>query len=478
MLRSILTFPFRLFIRSRPHCARIFRGGRLSDAWRLPRYVVLMGCLATGIWLPISAYVRFTPASYTSEVSLILPGSGAQSSVNLANLGQASSSAASAFSSSRISPTQTYKRLLAANRTLERTALNLGIDMAHLGEPKITLVDETSLIHFAMVGPSPDTAQAIANALLAAFLEEIAILRRDELERREVSSQSAITDYEKAVDDLREEIATLQKQSNLVSFAHYEELVRERDALANRLDSEHANRRAIDAQMLSLSGQLGVSVELASANLRLHADPEFQQLALGLSQQGAELAEARGRFGPRHPKVTNALQKVLGTEAELNRRSTIVLGGVPVVEMAKFDLSPTSARAGLMANLVELASLCKNYANVEGTLKSQLQIMDTRLAVLAPQATRLDDLSRDYQVAEAVFSSALARVDTTKSDIYASYPLVQVLADGSLPKDPTSPKEIIAIAAGIVATFMVLMGLALAWIRRPLIDKLLTRGAS
>jgi uncharacterized protein involved in exopolysaccharide biosynthesis len=478
MLRSILTFPFRLLIRSRPHSARIFRGGRLNDFWRLPRYFLLVGCIAAGIWMPISAYVRFTPPSYTSDVSLILPGSGAQSSVNLADLGQASSSAASAFSSSRISPTQTYKRLLAANRTLERTADDLGIDMAHLGEPQIRLVDETSLIHFSMVGPSPEAAQASADALLAAFLDEIAILRQDELRHREESSQSAIAEYEQAVDDLRVEIATLQAESNLVSFAHYEELVRERDALASKFDTEHARRLATDAQMLALSAQLGVSPELAAANLRLHADPEFQHLAQSLSEQSAVLAEAQGRFGPRHPKVTGAAQKVSGTEVELNRRSGFILGDQAMVHTARFDLSSTSARAGLMADLVELATLCESYAKTERTIEAQLKTMDARLAVLAPQASRLDDLSRDYQVAEAVFTSALARVDTTKSDIYASYPLVQVLADASLPKEPTSPKELIAIAAGIVATFMVLIGLLLAWVRRPLIDKLLTRDAA
>lgn len=478
MLRSILTFPFRLFIRSRPHSARIFRGGRLNDAWRLPRYMVLGGLISTGIWMPISAYVRFTPPSYTSDVSLILPGSGAQSSVNLANLGQASSSAASAFSSSRISPTQTYKRLLAANRTLERTADDLGMTVGHLGEPQIMLVDETSLIHFSMVGPSPEAAQTNANALLQAFLAEITILRSDELRHREDSSRLAIAEYEQAVDDLRIEIAALQAESNLVSFSHYEELVRERDQLASKYDAEQAKRRATDAQMLSLSAQLGVSADLAAANLRLHADPEFQTLAQSLSEQGADLALAQGRFGPRHPKVTNAVHKVAGTQAQLKQRSITILGELPAQDIDTLDLSPTSARAALMADLVELASLCESHANLEDVIKVQLQALDTRLARLAPQASRLDDLSRDYQVAEAVFSSALARVDTTKSDIYASYPLVQVLADASLPKEPTSPKEMIAIAAGIVASFMVLMGLTLAWVRRPLIDKLLTRDAT
>lgn len=478
MQLSNLLRPWRLFARHRPNTARVFRGGRVADFGRLPRYLVIFGLTAGAVWTPISAYVRYTPPSFTSDVSLILPGSGAQASVNLADLGQASSSAASAFSSSRVSPTETYKRLLAANRTLERAAAALDTPMGALGEPKIQLVDETSLIHFAMVGGSPEEAQARAAMVLNVFLDEIEILRRDEMASREASAQEAIAGYEDAVDDLRVRIATLQAESGLVSFSHYEDLVKERDELITKLDGAAADRRAVDAQMISLQRKLGVSPELAASNLRLHADPEYQELARSLSENRAKLALAQGRFGPRHPQVTNAVQKLSGTEAQLRARGTRVLGDDIMAKSGTLDIAPDPARASLLAELVELAGLCENLASAEETLTAQREAADARIQVLAPLASRLDDLSRDYQVAETVFSSALARVDTTKSDIYASYPLVQVLADASLPIKPTSPKPMIAIAAGIAATLMLLMGLILAWVRRPLIDKLLTRPAA
>lgn len=472
---SRLFRPFRVFARHRPDSSRVFRGGRVADFGRLPRYLVIFAMAAGVVWTPISAYVRYTPASFTSDVSLILPGSGAQSSVNLADLGQASSSAASAFSSSRVSPTETYKRLLAANRTLERTADQMNTEMAYLGEPRIQLVDETSLIHFSMVGGSPEEAQTRAATLLDVFLDEIEILRRDELNSREASAQDAISGYETAVDDLRDRIATLQSESGLVSFAHYEDLVQERDTLSTKLEDAVANRSAIDAQMLSLSHKLGVSPETAATNLRLHADPEFQELARALSESRATLALARGRFGPRHPQVTNAVHQLSGAETQMRARGTLLLGDEVMSNSGVLDISPDPSRGALLAELVELAGLCESYASTETTLTVQLETANARLKVLAPLASRLDDLSRDYQVAETVFSSALARVDTTKSDVYASYPLVQVLADASLPIKATSPKPLIAIAAGIAATLMLLMGLTLAWLRRPLIDKLLTR---
>lgn len=477
MSRSTRFRPLRIVARHHPSSARVLRGGRTTDLGRLPRYVMLFGLAAATIWTPISAYVRLTPSSYTSDVSLILPGSGAQSSVNLAELGQASSSAASAFSSSRVSPTETYKRLLAANRTLERTAADLDTPMQNFGEPRIQLVDETSLIHFSMVGASPEEAQLRAKTLLDVFMDEIEILRLDELHSREESAQNALSGYEAAVNDLRNQIAKLQTESGLVSFAHYEDLVKERDTLALKVDDTIARRRGIDAQMISLSEKLGVSPQMAATNLRLHADPEFQELARTLSENRATLALARGRFGPRHPQVTNAVQKLSGAEAQMRSRGAILLGNDAMTASSALDVSPDPARGALLAELVELAGLCESLATTEATLIAQRDAADLRMKTLAPLASRLDDLSRDYQVAETVFSSALARVDTTKSDVYASYPLVQVLADASLPINPTSPQPMIAIAAGITATLMILMGLTLAWLRRPMIDKLLARPA-
>ena len=467
--------PKLALFRRRPDPARVLCGGRLDDAGRLPRYALIFAVGAGALWTPIGAYLAMTPPSFTSEVSLILPGSGAQASVNLADLGQASSSSASAFSSSRISPTQTYKRLLAANRTLERAAKVLGIPRQSLGAPRIKLVDETSLIHFEMAGPSPEGAQDRADAILEVFLEELDSLRQDELGHRERAARLAIAGYEQAVSDLRTEIATLQAESGLVSFDHYQELVSERDALAGRLEDARAEVDASGAAIASLSDRLGMDARIAALNLRLHADPEFQELAGALADQSSVLAENRGRYGARHPKVTHATHAVAGTQARLRDRSRAVAGDGAGVEIARLDISPDPARAAQLSALVDHATDAEAKAATAASLERQLAAADARAARLAPLAARLDDLSRDYQVAEAVFASALARSDTSKADVYASYPLVQVLADASLPEAPTSPKPKIAIAAGVAASLMLLMALTLAWVRRPLIDRLLVK---
>jgi uncharacterized protein involved in exopolysaccharide biosynthesis len=192
-----------------------------------------------------------------------------------------------------------------------------------------------------------------------------------------------------------------------------------------------------------------------------------------LALQSSELAGNRGRYGARHPMVTHAVHAVAGARAELLERSRTVVGEGAEVALARLDISPDPARAALLSDLVAHAAQVEAEAATVAALSRQLEAAQARVDRLAPLAARLDALTREYKVAEAVLSSAMARADTSKVDVYASYPLVQVLADPSLPERPTSPRPKIAIAAGVAATLMLILALTLAWMRRPMIDRLL-----
>jgi len=353
--------------------------------------------------------------------------------------------------------------------------LNLAI--WDLGEPRIKLVDETSLIHFDVTGPSPQAAQSRAAAVLEAFLSELDDLRADELSHRESVSRAAIDDYARHVQSLRDQIEAAQLESGLLSFAHYEALIDDQDRLREDLADVELARDEADAGLADLAQRLDTDPDPAALTLRLHADPEFQELVARASEKAAQFADRRGRYGPKHPQVTAAARARDGAFERLYTRAAMVTGLSSTILPAAIDLAPEPGRSGLLSDLVAQASACEELRVRAERLSQQLDAKQVQLDRLAPLASRLDDLSRDYQVAEAVFASALARTDTSKAEVYASYPLVQVLEDASLPEHPTSPKAFLAIAAGVVACLMVIMGLVLAWIRRPLIDRLLHRGA-
>jgi len=147
--------------------------------------------------------------------------------------------------------------------------------------------------------------------------------------------------------------------------------------------------------------------------------------------------------------------------------------GLSPDELQGLDRAPEGQRAALLSELVREDARRAGLARELATLSSQVAAESARLGALSAIAAELEDRQRDFAVAEAVFASAIARTESTKTDVYASYPLIQVLENPSLPEHPSSPRRKLSLAAGITATFLLLIGLGLAWVRKPLISRLL-----
>ena len=181
-----------------------------------------------------------------------------------------------------------------------------------------------------------------------------------------------------------------------------------------------------------------------------------------------------GQFGPNHPRVTDA-RTALDATLQRARARAAALTALSDAQIAQLDLSSIGARAGLLSRLLEAETERASLAAEVASLRERAASAQVRVDSLIDAAAELEDLQRDYAVAEAVFASAMARSDTTRTDLYVSYPLVQVLEDPSLPTDPSSPRRKVAVAAGGAASIFLFIGLFMGWMRRPLIDKLLVK---
>jgi uncharacterized protein involved in exopolysaccharide biosynthesis len=467
---------FRPSQRRRLTARRILTGGRLSDLGRFPRYVAFALMGVAMIWAPITGYLRNAPLSFKSQSSLILPGSGASASMNLNGIGQASSYANSAFASNSVSPTETYKRLIGADRILEAAAGAMGMTREAFGKPRIELVDQTSLIHVEMTGTSAENAQARADALLDAFFRELDALRGDEQDTRQDSGLAAIADYRASVAATRADITELQRESGLISAAQYDANVDSTRVLATQVQDLTATLSEKSRKVAALETALGLPALAAAATLKLFADAEFVALTEEGAAQAAVLAEARSKYGEGHPKVQEARGAYDATSAAALAQAARVTG-IDTVRLARLDLAPAGARAELLAELVRLDAERAGIARQHETLTARLLEEEAFILRLAPMAAKLQDLQRDFSVAEAVFASAIARAQSTKSDVYASYPLVQVLENPSLPERPSSPNRKLAFAAGAAATLMLLIGLVLGWVRSAVIARLIATPA-
>ncbi|MCP1199063.1 hypothetical protein [Notoacmeibacter sp. MSK16QG-6] len=451
---------------------RLLRGGRIGDAGRLPRYVLTIGAVLGAVWVPIALYVQFAPPSYTSSVSLILPGAGVSSSVNLSEIGQASTSANSPYSSSSISPTVTYQKLVQSGRVIRRASKSAGIDEASFGRPRIKLVDQTSLMTVQMKGGSPGAARERTEALLTAFLAELSDLRDDEMKRREASVTDTVGKYQDAVNEIRDRISAVQVKTGLSSQDQFDDIVRTKEALLSRIADGEAELQNTDRAVDSLAALLGISAEAAARTIKLHVDPEYATLSKSLADETAKLASLGKLYGPRHPEVVSVRERHDGVQSRMVERAVIVTG-LPIEELrGQVERAADGERGSLLSRLVSEVSKRDGQLARLGALRAELRNAETRVVELVTAASQLDKLDRDYKVAEAVFTSALARLNVSKTDVFASYPMVQIAEPPTLPLEPSSPNTLLALFAGVAATLFAIIGLTLTWLRRPLIDRL------
>ena len=135
-----------------------------------------------------------------------------------------------------------------------------------------------------------------------------------------------------------------------------------------------------------------------------------------------------------------------------------------------FALLSDDAAATVQTVTKSMASL--NGLNAQSAaLKQQQREYQNRIKTHTQDAATLADLQRDHQIAEAIFSSALAKLDTSRLDIYATYPLTQLLTQpgGTIVRDRLQSK--ILVLAIILMFGLLSLAVTLGHMRKTLLKK-------
>lgn len=453
----------------------IVRDG-LPSVGRYRRYLLTLGPAVAAIWLVTGLYLALAPARYASQMTLILPGSGVGGSMNVESIGQASAVTSSAFSSPSLSPTENYKRLIMADVTLRAAARLAGEDENGFPEPVVKLIDQTNVVEVTMPGPTPAAAQKRALAVRAAFLAGLDRLREDEAAKREAADRNRISDLEAKVRRAQRRLLAFQGQSGLVSIDQFNQRIAALDTLQDRERTARTLQRERDAETRRLANALGISLSGARAAFLLKADPLFQSLLSRYAANATTRTERGATLGDSHATMAENGAVDASLRAALIARGRVLTGLSPATLLSFADLSVAEGRARMFEVMVNGSSQSAGADAALAEIRRQIAEQNAGTGALVAKAATLADLVRDLRVAEAVFSSALARVDTNKADPFASYPLVQTLEEPSLPRGKASPSTTLALAGAVAATMLLVIGFLLLWLRQPIIHKLLPKG--
>ena len=446
-------------------------GTRLSRPRRMALYFGVALSVLLVIWLPVGLFLVFKPVSYTSTWALILPGTGAGSAVSLDSVGQANTTVSSPYQSHSVDPKVNYKAVVESKPVLAAAAAQLQMTVEQFGKPRIKLVDQTALMNFRVTGKSAEQANEKSRALYSALQRELERLRSDELTRRESAINHMLTGFSEKLRQAQQHILDYQSKAQIVSIEQFNELTLNLERMRSNVRELKARRAGLQGRIQALTGALGISPRLAASVLDLQQDALFRQLVEEWAQASSLLTKNRARWGSKHQQVVNARADENQLRKALLKRARAVAPDM-AVDTGRMVAQGTS-EAALYSRLIELRSeqqgMDAQIETLELGIQEQKQTLDQSIA----DASNLEDLKRKHQVATAVFTTALAKVDIGKSDRFSSYPLVQLLAAPTLPDKPDTLGRNLALLGAMVGSLFSLFGLFLLWIRKPFLQKLL-----
>ncbi|CAA7627700.1 hypothetical protein MCP1_70049 [Candidatus Terasakiella magnetica] len=383
---------------------------------RKRRYGMAAGCGLGSIWLLSLLVLAFWPRQFTSEATLVLPSAGGTSAVSLERIGQASSNSASPFGASGLSPMVNYKEILESRQVATVVAETLGMEKTALAKPRAKVVDQTQLISVQMSGPSAGEAQLRLATVLSVFQDELERLRRDESDQRDFKYRVTIKEFQRNLEQIRARILAHQASSGLVTMDQYSQLIEIIEQLAKQATEAAAMRQQKEGEASQLTSSLGITASGAADALALQSDPVFRGLLGSYAEATQKLSANLTKWGDEHPEVMAARGQRDAAQTDMRKRARQLIGRIDDKLLKYLEADAGRNQADLLQRLVSVGSEATGYGRQAQELESRIAVLRERVVSKSNDAAILEDLMRDLQLAEAVFRTALARIDTGKTD--------------------------------------------------------------
>ncbi|RUT06106.1 hypothetical protein DSM106972_033120 [Dulcicalothrix desertica PCC 7102] len=420
--------------------------GKSASFGRWLGYLLLGLTTNVAFWVSAFLYLKVTPSTYTSYSAVNLPGASSNASVSLPGIGQASYENASPYaSSSSQDPRENYKFIAQSEPVLKAAAASLNMSLGEFGNPRVKVVDNTTVMTIEFKGASPHEAKNKSLAFYKAFETRLNQLRTQEAVRRDVGFQTGLDSSQKKLQIAQKNLSDYKASSGLNSDVQIKDLTTNIELLRRQRAEVLASQQQANARLTELSANLKLSAPQATDAFVLQTDQIFQQNLKNYSDASTTVVVLESKYLPDHPTLVAEKAKLDAAQFALLARSQLLLGRpVNLATIKTLNLTSTnlgSSREVLFQELIKVQVDQKGLTTQAQAIKQQINLLENRLKNLTLQESKLDALKRDMQVAEAVFSTTLTRLDIGKSNTFGSYPLIQIITEPSLPDSPTEPKK-------------------------------------
>lgn len=442
----------------------------VEGSWKYYLAIIIFSNIA--IWFITLLFLHRAPRLYTSQWTSILASTSSNTNVDLPGIGNTTSQQNSPYSDKIQDPRENYKFLAESEFVLKTAASSLKMSMADFGQPRVKIIDNSTLLNFEITGNSPKEAKSKASALNRALEWNLNRLRKGEMRRQDEVFQQGLAKSREKLDFAQKRLLAYKLNSGLVVNEQVTQLSDSIENLRNQRAVVISQWRQASAQLSQLSKNINLSAKQAANAFLLQADTQLQQNLKDYSDASSSLNIISSQFGPIHPAVLNEKAKRDAARSALLARSKSLLGAsISLQDLVHLNLKNSTATVGsapredLFKQVITTQVSQQGFVRQSQELEQQISQLEKRLAGLGQKASKLGELEREVKVSEAVFTSTLARLDIGKIDPLSAYPNIQTFAEPSLPETPSSPKTQFILFGATLSSILITTGLILLWRR-------------
>ena len=439
--------------------------------WRgLPLVIVVSNLVLWGLSL---TYLATAQRTYDSRWAITLPSAEENTRITLPEIGAATSEVRSPFEARNQDPREIYKFIATGASVRNRASEISGIPVGEFRSLRAEIIDNSTLLQFSVEGTEAARTYEKAQVLQEAFTDVLAELRAEETQRRRVSIEASLEAARDELEQSQQAVSAYKSSVGLVSGEQIVQLSGNIEDLLIARATLAAQQQQADARLNELSSSLQISREGIRDAFLLEADEVFRQNLLEYSEATRRVSVLDDQLGPNHPTLVREAARQSSSQAAMIERAQQLLG-YAVNETAIAQLLLRSEGGGVeRGNLFQETLIAgvdnEGLAAQLGSLDEQITVLEGRLRGLAAEESTLAALNRDVDIAEAVFTSHLTRLNSLSGEAFGSYPPVQVVSEPSEASEPSSPQVPLVLLGTVVASALLTLALAsLAWQRRRL----------
>ncbi len=454
-------------------------GNDNRQSWFASGWLYLMlGIFLNGlIWGGAILAMKKQAPNYTSGWSLYLPQSKSGVDVNLPGVGVASSGGELAGYSQRLDPRENYQYLANSPSVLSAAAKAAGLPPEKFGKPKISLVPNTTIIEFEISGSSPEETLKKARALNQALIKQVDLLSAQESQRQKEETRAILLAAQEKFKAAQERLSQYKATSNLNNSEQINKVADSIEELRKERSELLGEQQKAERSMQLLSANLGMSPQQAVDALTLQGDQIFQEYLKKYSEASANILTLISKWTPTSPMVMAEKTKQSAAREALMERGNLILAKPVDPEVLDFlnltvSGSASGERATLFQQLITVRGEAQGMMAKAETLNQQIAELETRLKLLTKEQPTLNNLQGEVEVAKAIFSSTVAKLNLSQPETSAAYPPLQTLSEPSLPEAPSGSKKKFILMGAAGASLALTPALVLFWLSKKGIIKL------